>query len=1202
MGNKKCFLGALACFITVLINIIILSETSLAVSKESLTKKALLNGLKTCATTEYFKAPIDLNDYKDLSNANLKKLFTSAGKKVGNNTVKVPNMVGNTIKDGGVSCLQVLQGYHMDKYDINGEQNIKGLAEYSGKAVSQDKLASMGYRDTVNKDAKTLTQQCVQITYREKVMKLFGGETWKDRETSKYCFWVADDVIEITPKGDHNVQKTKPGSGKNGIVKLDAKYDSNSGYWINTYYTDTSNKVHSVLYTRAGQGDIKWSDFKNGFGNVASNLNKDDRIDGARVDFTTGSSTDRNVSNSDQTLTFGGASSKLAMLRYFAGSTATWDSIKFTDEEEIALKRAYVKDLIDAGKIKYGECNSLATWLEKNDNTELYVYQKDRTKDNYCVLEGADQITQKFNVPRTTHDLLYEDSFLQIVTSMMPQAIADKNYEIRHPEESQTTDPTDDSNDAINCYESAGALGYIICPVIQKAGYATQSIYETAIVDQLEFDSDGIISGNDSLRNSWSFFRDIANIIFVILLAAVLFSQFTGFGISNYGIKKILPRLIIMVILVNISFIICQLAVDVSNLLGHAFYDTFKYFSGDSDNLGRMIGDVLEGEGGLFSTVGSNTKTYHPSGAATVLSIAGVAIAVGTWDTWIIPLLIAIIGFIVSVVFFAILLSVRQAGIIVLIALTPVAVVCYSLPNTKTIFDKWFKLFSSLLMVFPIAGLLMGGGIWASNLMLDTGGGRSDAGLGGFFFALTAMLLQVIPFFFVPTLVKNSLAAAGQLGAKIAGMGDRLGSSLQKTARNSNRVKDTQERMSGWRANRRVNPWYNGDGRIANSALGRGRRAIAGVGDRVRGGNNRVSRMLNNSHNRRMNRLAASALAADLNSRDRTSAYAEKHVQEIAKDFSGRWKNEGRLDVDSLGEELESAITDLSKDSTDINAKGRYMAAMTELTKAGGPGRNKVGQSLLNAVGENGPHANRGIQWAYNTLLGESGDLYKRKDSYTFTNAQQFSKAGDFDMTGMVKENGNWVNKNNLIKNLDDISGQRIADLDKSELDRIVEMSQHAVGEKDEDGNLIGFRDEEMRNKFISAAMSANTNPNITVDADKADRIDKIANANYIAANSGNDSASTVSLANIKSMANSSQAALDSQLTSIQNGTITGNDLTRLANVAEATLNDANAGRSNITQETADKLNRIRAADGRTAIAYTRAEINIPHGGNNSDI
>ncbi len=772
----------------------------------------------------------------------------------------------------------------------------------------------------------------------------------------------------------------------------------------------------------------------------------------------------------------------------------------------------------------------------------------------------------------------------------------------------ENTGNNDDSNDAINCYESAGALGYIVCPTIQKAGDAAQSIYETAIVDQLEFDSDKIISGNDSLRNSWSFFRDIANIIFVILLAAVLFSQFTGFGISNYGIKKILPRLIIMVILVNISFIICQLAVDVSNLLGHAFYNTFKDFSGASDNLGGMIDNMLNGQGGLFNTVSSNTlPEAHPSGIATGLTIGGVAIALATWDTWIIPVLIAVIGFIVSVIFFAILLSVRQAGIIVLIALTPVAVVCYSLPNTKTIFDKWFKLFSSLLMVFPIAGLLMGGGIWASNLMLDTGGGRSDAGLGGFFFALTAMLLQVIPFFFVPTLVKNSLSAAGQLGAKIAGMGDRLGSSLQKTARNSNRAKDTQERMSGWRANRRVNPWYNGDGKIANSALGRGRRAIAGVGDKVRGGNNRVSRMLNNSHNRRMNRLAAAALATDLNSRDRTSAYAEKHVQEIAKDFSGRWKNEGRLDPDSVGAELESAIADLSKDSTDVNAKGRYLAAMMELNKTG-PGRDKVGQSLLNAVGENGPRANRGIQWAYNTLLDESGDLYKRKSGYTLANAQQFSKAGDFNMSGMVKvdedgnivdrdEEGNWVNTNNIGKNLDDMSAQRIADLDKSELDRIVEMSQKPVGE-----NTGGFRTAEERNRFISAAMSANTNPNVTVDSDKAERIDKIANASYIAANAGNDSASTVSLANIKSMANSSQAALDSQLTSIQNGTIKDDDLTRLANVAEATLNDANAGRSNITQETADKLNRIRAADGRTAITYTRAEINIPHGGNNSDI
>ena len=55
----------------------------------------------------------------------------------------------------------------------------------------------------------------------------------------------------------------------------------------------------------------------------------------------------------------------------------------------------------------------------------------------------------------------------------------------------------------------------------------------------------------------------------------MIYSHITSFGISNYGIKKILPRLIIVAILVNISFYICAIAIDLSNIAGQAIQDMF---------------------------------------------------------------------------------------------------------------------------------------------------------------------------------------------------------------------------------------------------------------------------------------------------------------------------------------------------------------------------------------------------------------------------------------------------------------------------------------------------------------------------------------------------------------------------------------------------------------------------------------------------
>ncbi len=56
---------------------------------------------------------------------------------------------------------------------------------------------------------------------------------------------------------------------------------------------------------------------------------------------------------------------------------------------------------------------------------------------------------------------------------------------------------------------------------------------------------------------------------------------------------------------------------------------------------------------------------------------------------------------------------------------------------------------------------------------------------GKFFLTLVAMLLRVVPFFLIPGLVKSSMSALGNLGAKISGIGSRFGSSVTGSARKS---------------------------------------------------------------------------------------------------------------------------------------------------------------------------------------------------------------------------------------------------------------------------------------------------------------------------------------------------------------------------------------------------------------------------------
>jgi len=192
------------------------------------------------------------------------------------------------------------------------------------------------------------------------------------------------------------------------------------------------------------------------------------------------------------------------------------------------------------------------------------------------------------------------------------------------------------------------------------------SAYDFIQSEFLEVQAENITDGS-SVYKSWQVIRNIANIIFVILFLIVLFSQLTGFGISNYNIKKMLPRLIIVAVLVNISFLLCQFAVDVSNVLGYGLNSMFTGIAPKVNASGGSVG----------------------SGIMSGLLWTGIfATAISTVGTWLIPLLLALLSGVISVIFGGIILGLRQAGVIILIVIAPAAIVCYALSNSKNLFDK----------------------------------------------------------------------------------------------------------------------------------------------------------------------------------------------------------------------------------------------------------------------------------------------------------------------------------------------------------------------------------------------------------------------------------------------------------------------------------------------------------------------------------
>ncbi len=340
------------------------------------------------------------------------------------------------------------------------------------------------------------------------------------------------------------------------------------------------------------------------------------------------------------------------------------------------------------------------------------------------------------------------------------------------------------------CTKVSGVLSWIVCPVLKFVGEAVGNIYEWVEQTFLMVPSSYMNRGN-GVYQGWSDFRNFANILFAIAFAVVIFSQITGIGLSNYNIKKMLPRLIAVAILVNISFILCQLAVDLSNIVG---FQVNKLLGTDLVN---SLNSGSETSPGIFDMAGIKELTQNlVTGAGAVTGVVlGVSIATITWSLWLLPLFLACVSALIGIVFFFIILGVRQAGIIILVAIAPIAIVCYALPNTKSLFEKWWKMFSALLMVYPICGALMGGGVYAANLMIST---NPDS----FLFVLIAMLLTILPFFMVPTILNNSMKSMGALGAKISGFSAGLQKRSTDAIRRTGAYQAADEMIRAHRAER----------------------------------------------------------------------------------------------------------------------------------------------------------------------------------------------------------------------------------------------------------------------------------------------------------------------------------------------------------------------------------------------------------------
>ncbi|MBR3329339.1 hypothetical protein IKG29_02310 [Candidatus Saccharibacteria bacterium] len=306
-----------------------------------------------------------------------------------------------------------------------------------------------------------------------------------------------------------------------------------------------------------------------------------------------------------------------------------------------------------------------------------------------------------------------------------------------------------------NCKTSLGAIGWFVCPTTGKIAEAVDWLYDK-IEDILIINPVPTEDGSP-IYEIWKYCRGVTNIVFIIFLLVVIYSQITGLGISNYGVKKALPKLIIAAILVNLSFLICSLAVDLSNTIGNSLRGVFTSVAesaiiGTSDT--AVVTDLTK-EMKL-----SYANMYSSLAGGTVLAVGAGVVAIETGAIWM--LIPTLLGAIVAVVSGLITISLRQAVVALLMMISPLAMVAYILPNTEGLFKKWKNLLIRMLVFYPMFSLLFGASQLAGFAIIAS---AKDG-----FLLMVGMAVQVFPLFFSWSLMKMSGTFLGDINARLRGL------------------------------------------------------------------------------------------------------------------------------------------------------------------------------------------------------------------------------------------------------------------------------------------------------------------------------------------------------------------------------------------------------------------------------------------------
>jgi hypothetical protein len=213
----------------------------------------------------------------------------------------------------------------------------------------------------------------------------------------------------------------------------------------------------------------------------------------------------------------------------------------------------------------------------------------------------------------------------------------------------------------------------------------------------------------------------LANMAFVLIFVGIAIA--TILGIENYAIKKMLPLLIIMVLLVNFAPVLVGLLVDAGNVITFYFVKGIDFTPFAEEINFDKIKEFVEGtskgfKGAIKKADFSPYLTWALTGECEDCEALGNIETPGVMvpTLYIVGASLSMVILSVAIIMAIAMFIVRNLAIWLLVILSPLAFAAYILPSTKKAFSAWWH----QVLQWSFIGVSMSFFMYLSTVMMYT--------------------------------------------------------------------------------------------------------------------------------------------------------------------------------------------------------------------------------------------------------------------------------------------------------------------------------------------------------------------------------------------------------------------------------------------------------------------------------------------------